>query len=58
VAHHYKPIKRGEIMKKMASWAILSFMVLTLAACAGTMGNENVRVKCPSCGYEFDIDTP
>ena len=45
-------------MKKMATWLVLILMSLSLAACAGTMGGENVKVKCPSCGYEFNVETP
>ena len=44
-------------MKKLVYWTIISTFALSLMACAGTMGNDNVRVKCPSCGYEFDLDT-
>lgn len=46
-------------MKKIAVWTVLSVMALSLAACAGTMGgDEAVKVKCPSCGYEFNVETP
>ena len=43
-------------MKKVAYWTIISAFALSLMACASTMGRDgNVRVKCPSCGYEFDM---
>lgn len=45
-------------MKKIAFWTVISMMALSLTACAGSMGGEAVKVKCPSCGYEFDLDTP
>ena len=45
-------------MKKLALWMVISMFTLGLVACAGTGGGgEDIRVKCPSCGYEFDIDT-
>lgn len=43
-------------MKKLVYWAIISAFAVSLMACAGTMGGEGARVKCPSCGYEFDVD--
>jgi len=43
-------------MKKLVYWTIISAFALSLMACAGTMGGgEKTRVKCPSCGYEFDM---
>lgn len=42
-------------MKKLVYWAIISAFALSLMACAGsTMGGESIKIKCPSCGYEFD----
>jgi hypothetical protein len=43
-------------MKKLAMWIMISTFALSLAACAGMDDGEKVRVKCPSCGYEFDVD--
>ncbi len=43
-------------MKKIVSWLILSIAVLSLTACAATSGGETMKVKCPSCGYEFDAE--
>lgn len=43
-------------MKKLVTWSMILAFALSLAACAGTGGKEPVRVKCPSCGYEFDVD--
>ena len=46
-----------ECMKKLAYWTIISMFAFSLMACASTMGGEKVHLKCPSCGYEFDVDT-
>lgn len=43
-------------MKKLAAWILISAFALSLTACAGMNGEKNIRVKCPSCGYEFDVD--
>ncbi len=42
-------------MKKLVLWTLISAFVLSMAACA-TTGGEAMRVKCPSCGYEFDVE--
>ncbi len=41
-------------MKKVLSGALVTMLILSLVACAGTAGDKKVRVKCPACGYEFD----
>jgi hypothetical protein len=41
-------------MKKVFTSALTVIMLLSLVACAGTKGDQKVRVKCPACGYEFD----
>ncbi|MDT8419837.1 MAG: hypothetical protein RQ754_05345 [Desulfuromonadales bacterium] len=43
-------------MKKLVLWVLISAFALSLTACAGGLTSENIRVKCPSCGYEFDVD--
>ncbi|HKJ04177.1 MAG TPA: hypothetical protein VJ974_01160 [Geopsychrobacteraceae bacterium] len=43
-------------MKKIASWSVLVMVALTLTACAASTSGESQRVKCPSCGYEFDVE--
>jgi hypothetical protein len=43
-------------MKKLAVWSVLALVALSLTACATTTASEDARVKCPSCGYEFDVD--
>jgi len=41
-------------MKKVLSGTLAVMMILSLVACAGTGGDQKIRVKCPACGYEFD----
>jgi hypothetical protein len=42
-------------MKKVISSALVGMVVVaTLTACAAPRKAEATRVKCPSCGYEFD----
>ncbi len=43
-------------MKKLVIWSILAITALSLTACAATTGEEAMKVKCPSCGYEFDVE--
>lgn len=43
-------------MKKLAIWTVMALVALSLTACATTSGGDNVKVKCPSCGYQFDVD--
>jgi len=44
-------------MKKSLSWLIMGLLVmsLSLAACASHKNMEGTKVKCPACGYEFEI---
>ena len=44
-------------MKKVLSGALAVMMILSLVACAGTSGDQKIRVKCPACGDEFDAST-
>lgn len=44
-------------MKKAFTGVLAVMMVLSLVACAGTNGDQKIRVKCPACGYEFDAPT-
>lgn len=43
-------------MKKLVTWTLVSLFALSLVACAGMSGGDAVKVKCPSCGYEFDVE--
>jgi transposase-like protein len=37
---------------------VLTLLVaLTLLFVAGCATTESSKVKCPSCGYEFDVET-
>lgn len=45
-------------MKKLVMWTVITAFALSLAACAGMNGSKTMHVKCPSCGYEFDVQTP
>ena len=44
-------------MNKVFTGVLAVMMILSLVACAGTNGDQKVRVKCPACGYEFDAPT-
>ena len=44
-------------MKTVFSGALAVMMILSLVACAGSSGDQKIRVKCPACGYEFDAPT-
>lgn len=46
-----------DIMKRLFIWTVISIFALSLAACAGSSsGGDPVKVKCPSCGYQFDVE--
>jgi len=42
-------------MQKMMNWSVLLLMVLSLSACAAAAAKKTTKVKCPSCGYEFEV---
>ena len=43
-------------MKRLFSLVIVSLLTLSLSACAGlSRQNEMHAVKCPACGYEFEV---
>lgn len=44
-------------MKRLAMKLAMIFLVLALAGCATTAGNghKGTDVKCPACGYEFNV---
>lgn len=45
--------KQGEEnMKKFAAVALIALMAFSFAACAKS-APEQIKVKCPACGYEF-----
>lgn len=39
-------------MKKIAAFAAIVAITVSLVACASTAPKE-IKVKCPACGYEF-----
>jgi transposase-like protein len=48
-------------MKKLAIWTLVSMFAFSTVACSGMSGksgDKSARVKCPSCGYEFNVETP
>ncbi len=46
-------------MKKLVSLAVVAMFALSMAACAPMAKGEKARVKCPACGYEFEVpETP
>jgi len=42
-------------MKQLIAVVLVGMLALSLAACAPKAGAEKARVKCPACGYEFEI---
>lgn len=48
-------INKEEKMKKAISMLLLVLFAASLTACATTTGTDAQRVKCPACGYEFDV---
>ncbi len=42
-------------MKKMAMLLMVVTMAVSLSACATVRKEEKARVKCPACGYEFEV---
>jgi hypothetical protein len=48
-------MKGGEGMKKLIVIAMVAMLALSMGACAGKMKKEPTKVKCPACGYEFDL---
>lgn len=42
-------------MRQLVTLVLLAVMVLVSTGCASTKTTEKARVKCPACGYEFDV---
>lgn len=44
-------------MKRLVMMLAMVVLVFTLAGCAttGSKGHEDTAVKCPACGYEFNV---
>lgn len=45
-------------MKKLVQWSILLLVGISLSACAASTAKHGQKVKCPACGYEFEITSP
>lgn len=41
-------------MKRTFTLLVTAIMAISLSACAAPK-NEATRVKCPACGYEFQV---
>ena len=48
-------MKGGDRMKKLMTLVLVTMLAFSLSACATMKGGEKARVKCPACGYEFDV---
>lgn len=44
-----------ERFRKLTSMVTALLLVVSLASCAALKKEEAVRVKCPACGYEFEV---
>ncbi len=42
-------------MRKVVTLVLMTMLALSLTACAGMGKKEATRVKCPACGYEFEV---
>lgn len=45
-------------MKRFVSILLVAMFALSFAACAPKAQEEEMRVKCPACGYEFETHAP
>jgi len=41
-------------MRKTLATLLACLLALSLGACASTKKEEQIRLKCPACGYEYD----
>ncbi len=44
-------------MRKFAYLVLALIITSSVSACTGAGGKNDLRVKCPACGYEFDVET-
>lgn len=42
-------------MKKAISFVLVAMLALSISACGTMKSGETMKVKCPACGYEFDL---
>lgn len=52
---HHIMMKGGDRMKKLMTLVMVTMLAFSLSGCATMKGGEKARVKCPACGYEFDV---
>ena len=45
----------NQSMKKLISCILLVIVALSFSACSSLKKDSPLKIKCPSCGYEFDI---
>lgn len=41
---------------KCVNLILATCLFLTLTACANPGAGDAVQVKCPACGYQFDVE--
>lgn len=42
-------------MKKLVALVVMTMLALSISACAPMGKKGTTRVKCPACGYEFEV---
>ncbi len=42
-------------MKKLVSLLLVVLFAVSAVGCAKFRADEKTRVKCPACGYEFEM---
>jgi transcription elongation factor Elf1 len=42
-------------MKKLVVLLVAAVLLASLSACATKAQKSTTRVKCPACGYEFEV---
>jgi hypothetical protein len=49
--------QKGDPMKRLVMKLAMVLLAFALAGCAtmGSNGHEGAEVKCPACGYEFNV---
>jgi hypothetical protein len=42
-------------MKKTVAFLVMAVFAVSMFACAPVKKETRTRVKCPACGYEFEV---
>jgi len=42
-------------MRKSWLWLLVGVLVFSVSACAMKGDQKTTKVKCPACGYEFEV---